>query len=106
MFVGSGALVVRAGALGGRSDHPSAAGPLGAALAEMAADPRGVGLCADSELNLNRVRDRRGVGVAGTLTALVASGEPVLVVCADASGSGAGASFRPPRRPRPSARPR
>src|SRR3954451_21150260 len=84
MFVGSGALVVRAGALGGRSDHPSAAGPLGAALAEMAVDPRGVGLCADSELNLNRVRDRRGVGVAGTLTSLVATDEPVLVVCADA----------------------
>ena len=31
-----------------------------------------------------RVRDRRGAGVAGTITALVASGEPVLVVCADA----------------------
>jgi len=30
------------------------------------------------------VRDRRGRGVAGTLAALVASGEPVLVVCADA----------------------
>jgi single-stranded-DNA-specific exonuclease len=29
-------------------------------------------------------RDRRGGGVAGTLAALVASGEPVLVVCADA----------------------
>jgi single-stranded-DNA-specific exonuclease len=28
-------------------------------------------------------RDRRGGGVAGTLAALVASGEPVLVVCAD-----------------------
>ncbi|MGZ6706767.1 MAG: single-stranded-DNA-specific exonuclease RecJ, partial [Solirubrobacteraceae bacterium] len=29
-------------------------------------------------------RDRRGGGVAGTIGALVASGEPVLVVCADA----------------------
>jgi single-stranded-DNA-specific exonuclease len=29
-------------------------------------------------------RDRRGGGAAGTLAALVASGEPVLVVCADA----------------------
>jgi single-stranded-DNA-specific exonuclease len=29
-------------------------------------------------------RDRRGGGVAGTLAALVASGEPVLVACADA----------------------
>jgi single-stranded-DNA-specific exonuclease len=29
-------------------------------------------------------RDRRGGGVAGTLAALVASGEPLLVVCADA----------------------
>jgi single-stranded-DNA-specific exonuclease len=31
-----------------------------------------------------RVCDRRGAGVAGVVTALVASGEPVLVVCADA----------------------
>jgi single-stranded-DNA-specific exonuclease len=30
------------------------------------------------------VRDRRGGGVAGTIAALVASGEPVLVACADA----------------------
>ncbi len=30
------------------------------------------------------VRDRRGGGIAGTITALVASGEPVLVVAADA----------------------
>jgi single-stranded-DNA-specific exonuclease len=29
------------------------------------------------------VHDRRGGGVAGTIAALVASGEPVLVVCAD-----------------------
>ena len=31
-----------------------------------------------------RPRDRRGGGVAGTIAALVAAGEPVLVVCADA----------------------
>jgi len=31
------------------------------------------------------VRDRRGGGIAGTIAALVASGEPVLVVAADAS---------------------
>jgi single-stranded-DNA-specific exonuclease len=30
-------------------------------------------------------RDRRGGGIAGTIGALVASGEPVLVLCADAS---------------------
>jgi single-stranded-DNA-specific exonuclease len=30
------------------------------------------------------VRDRRGGGVAGTIAALVATGEPVLVVCSDA----------------------
>jgi len=30
------------------------------------------------------VRDRRGAGIGGTIGALVASGEPVLVVCADA----------------------
>ncbi len=30
------------------------------------------------------VHDRRGMGIAGTLAALVATGEPVLVVCADA----------------------
>jgi single-stranded-DNA-specific exonuclease len=29
------------------------------------------------------LRDRRGTGVAGTIAALVASGEPVLVACAD-----------------------
>jgi single-stranded-DNA-specific exonuclease len=31
------------------------------------------------------VRDRRGSGVAGTIAALIASGEPVLVACADAT---------------------
>jgi single-stranded-DNA-specific exonuclease len=31
----------------------------------------------------DRLRDRRGGGAAGTIHALVASGEPVLVVCAD-----------------------
>ena len=34
-------------------------------------------------LEPSRVRDRRGGGVAGTIHALVASGETVLVVCAD-----------------------
>ena len=33
---------------------------------------------------LRRVRDRRGGGIAGTIAALVHTGEPVLVVCADA----------------------
>jgi single-stranded-DNA-specific exonuclease len=32
-----------------------------------------------------RVRDRRGGGIAGTIAALVHTGEPVLVVCADAA---------------------
>jgi single-stranded-DNA-specific exonuclease len=31
-----------------------------------------------------RLRDRRGAGIGGTIGALAASGEPVLVVCADA----------------------
>jgi single-stranded-DNA-specific exonuclease len=31
------------------------------------------------------IRDRRGLGVAGTIVSLVASGEPVLVACADAT---------------------
>jgi single-stranded-DNA-specific exonuclease len=31
-----------------------------------------------------RIRDRRGMGIAGTVGALVATGEPVLVACADA----------------------
>jgi single-stranded-DNA-specific exonuclease len=33
---------------------------------------------------LRTVRDRRGGGIAGTISALVHTGEPVLVVCADA----------------------
>jgi single-stranded-DNA-specific exonuclease len=33
---------------------------------------------------LRQVRDRRGGGIAGTIAALVHTGEPVLVVCADA----------------------
>ncbi len=32
-----------------------------------------------------KLRDRRGMGIAGTVSALVASGEPVLVVAADAA---------------------
>src|SRR4051812_12037364 len=59
---------------------------VGSALAEMAADPRHAdfGSHTDPKSEADRVRDRRGVGIAGTLTALVATGEPVLVVCADA----------------------
>ena len=34
--------------------------------------------------NSETVRDRRGAGIAGTLSSLVATGEPVIVVCADA----------------------
>ena len=44
-----------------------------------------------------RVRDRRGGGLAGTIGALVATGEPVLVVCADAPAR-ARQLDRPPRR--------
>jgi single-stranded-DNA-specific exonuclease len=56
---------------------------LGAALAELERElrdappaPRDLGA---------PLRDRRGVGIAGTIGALVASGEPVLVVAADAT---------------------
>jgi single-stranded-DNA-specific exonuclease len=52
-----------------------------AALAELAA-PLPVAGAASRAPGVPR--DRRGGGVAGTLAALVASGEPVLVVCADA----------------------
>ncbi len=44
--------------------------------------PGGAGEAA--QLDAARIRDRRGGGVAGTIGALVASGEPVLVVAADA----------------------
>jgi single-stranded-DNA-specific exonuclease len=52
-----------------------------AALAELAASLPGAGAASRAA---GVPRDRRGGGAAGTLAALVASGEPVLVVCADA----------------------
>jgi single-stranded-DNA-specific exonuclease len=62
--------------------EPAAGDYLGAALAELARpledlqpQPERIGA---------PVRDRRGGGIAGTIAALVASGEPVLVVAADA----------------------
>jgi single-stranded-DNA-specific exonuclease len=56
---------------------------LGEATREAESDPRSV-LVSPGETNPDDVRDRRGAGIAGTLAALVATGEPVLVVCADA----------------------
>ena len=72
--------------------RPSAPGPitlvgepddyLGAALAELA---RPVEQIAAAPRDLRApVRDRRGTGIAGTIAALVHTGEPVLVVAADA----------------------
>lgn len=60
--------------------------PVAAALAEMATDPTCVEFRSHSDQNPdhNHVRDRRSAGIAGTLASLVATGEPVLVVCADA----------------------
>jgi single-stranded-DNA-specific exonuclease len=52
-----------------------------AALAELAAPLPAAGATVRAP---GVPRDRRGGGAAGTLAALVASGEPVLVVCADA----------------------
>jgi single-stranded-DNA-specific exonuclease len=52
-----------------------------AALAELAAPLPAAGATSRAA---GVPRDRRGGGPAGTLAALVASGEPVLVVCADA----------------------
>jgi single-stranded-DNA-specific exonuclease len=52
-----------------------------AALAELAAALPAAGAASRAP---GVPRDRRGGGAAGTLAALVASGEPVLVVCADA----------------------
>ncbi|MGZ6642246.1 MAG: single-stranded-DNA-specific exonuclease RecJ, partial [Solirubrobacteraceae bacterium] len=56
------------------------ADPVRAALAELDAPLPATDAPAASGVP----RDRRGGGVAGTIGALVASGEPVLVVCADA----------------------
>lgn len=55
--------------------------PVQAALAELTAPLPVAGATARAA---GVPRDRRGGGVAGTLAALVASGEPVLVACADA----------------------
>ena len=62
--------------LAGEPEDPEAA-----ALAELAAPLPVAGATSRAA---GVPRDRRGGGVAGTLAALVASGEPVLVVCADA----------------------
>jgi len=56
---------------------------LGEAVREAALDPRSA-FGSHTDPNPDHVRDRRGAGIAGTLAALVASGEPVLVVAADA----------------------
>ncbi len=59
--------------------------PLAAALAELAADPSaGDEPPAPAVVGVRAVRDRRGGGIAGIVASLVASGEAVLVVCADA----------------------
>jgi single-stranded-DNA-specific exonuclease len=55
--------------------------PVQAALAELAASLPVAGATSRAA---GVPRDRRGGGVAGTLAALVASGEPLLVACADA----------------------
>jgi single-stranded-DNA-specific exonuclease len=55
--------------------------PIAAALAEAANDPNEL---FQENSNSGTFHDRRGAGIAGTLAALVATGEPVLVVCADA----------------------
>ncbi|MCW2990445.1 MAG: single-stranded-DNA-specific exonuclease RecJ [Solirubrobacterales bacterium] len=56
--------------------------PVASALLEAATDPT------HSTFDVPETHtctvDRRGVGIAGTIAALVATGEPVLVVCADA----------------------
>jgi single-stranded-DNA-specific exonuclease len=56
-----------------------------AALRPMPPGLGGIGArCAQALPGLRTVRDRRGGGIAGTIAALVHTGEPVLVVCADA----------------------
>jgi single-stranded-DNA-specific exonuclease len=53
--------------------------PVAAALLHAEDEPAPVGPAVAVQ-----ARDRRGLGIAGTLASLVASGEPVLVVCGDA----------------------
>jgi single-stranded-DNA-specific exonuclease len=55
--------------------------PVAAALAELGAP---LPVAGGASRAAGVPRDRRGGGAAGTLAALVASGEPVLVACADA----------------------
>jgi single-stranded-DNA-specific exonuclease len=55
--------------------------PLAAALLEAANDPA---KWSQENHEAGSFRDRRGLGIAGTLAALVASGDPVLVLAADA----------------------
>lgn len=57
--------------------------PIAAALLEAATDPSGPALPTGAVAHPGH-HDRRGRGIAGTITSLVATGEPVLVVCADA----------------------
>ncbi|MEJ7787079.1 MAG: DHHA1 domain-containing protein, partial [Solirubrobacteraceae bacterium] len=57
--------------------------PLAASLLEAATDPTCPALTTHEVANPGQ-NDRRGCGIAGTITSLVATGEPVLVVCADA----------------------
>ncbi len=64
-------------------------GLLEAALAEAAAEPTTpscghFGAHTAPKSPQLAISDRRGAGIAGTIASLVASGEPVLVVCADA----------------------
>jgi len=59
---------------------------LGAVLAEVARPLELLAPAAEDRRGPDcRIRDRRGGGIAGTIGALVASGEPVLVVAADAT---------------------
>ncbi|HEY4094261.1 MAG TPA: single-stranded-DNA-specific exonuclease RecJ, partial [Baekduia sp.] len=65
---------------GGTGRFPAASGSgSGAALTSLAARAQG------HEPGRRAVRDRRNTGLAGTIAALVYTGEPVLVICADAS---------------------
>jgi single-stranded-DNA-specific exonuclease len=61
--------------------EPADGGYLAAVLAALDAPPPSASPAAEGR----SVRDRRDGGVAGTIAAAVASGEPVLVACADAA---------------------
>jgi single-stranded-DNA-specific exonuclease len=62
---------------------PPAPAPAAAGAPPLPASATGWG--SGEPARTGEVRDRRGCGVAGMLGALVASGEPVVVVCADAA---------------------